>query len=205
MRRIERRHAFRDAREMRHAGHAHVAVAPRLARRPLHRFVHVPDRLRVDVSEDAAGFVRSRDVDDDQRVSTAYIKIKIACFHEAARVRETDRHQFHGLRGLRVRVHGEQRGKFSRRVRPENIRVERNSLTHGNRDVALDRNPVFSRRGLPLGRKHASPSGSLVTATPHRIARTIRPAMRGQEAPPNRGNSFKALSRFTARLISGET
>ena len=143
---------------MRYAGHSHVAVAPGLAGCPLHRFVDVLNRLRIDVSEDAAGLVRSGNVDDEQRVTAANVEIEVARFHEAASVGETDRHQFHRLRRLGVGVNRKQGGKFSWRVRPENIRVERHSVSNRNGDVALDRDSVLSRRGLPLRRKHFSSS-----------------------------------------------
>ena len=122
---------------MRYAGHSHVAVAPGLAGRPLHRFVHVLNRLRVDVSEDAAGLVRSGDVDDEERITAANVEIEVARFHEAASVGEADWHQFHRLRRLGVGVNRKQGGKFSRRVRPENIRVERHSFA--NRECATSR------------------------------------------------------------------
>src|SRR5580692_7253501 len=102
---------------MRYAGHADVAIAPGLARRPLDRFADVPDRLRIDISENAAGLVRSSDVHDEERVSATDVEIEVARFHEAARVREANGHQFHRLRRLGVSVDGEQSWKFSRYVR----------------------------------------------------------------------------------------
>src|SRR4029077_10666615 len=86
MRGIQCRDAFGDAREMRYARHPYIAVAPGLARRPLHRFVDVLNRPRVNVSENAAGLVRSCDVDDEERVPAANVEIEVARLHETTSV-----------------------------------------------------------------------------------------------------------------------
>jgi hypothetical protein len=114
------------------------------------------NRLRVDIPEDAARFVRSGNVDNDERVPAANVKIKVTRFHEAAGVGKADGHQFHRLRRLRVGMNSEQRGELSFRIRPENIRVQRNSFSNRNCDIALDFDSILSRRRLPLCRKHSA-------------------------------------------------